>query len=247
LLTVAAPLVDGILFDIDDTLVDTRNAFAVALGAVRQSFLPHLGVEREAEMLAMWRNDAAGHYRAYTDGLISDEEQRRRRADELHAAFGGPPVDEAFYPDWNAVFWGTFTRSWTAHADVAAVLTVLTAAGVPIGSVTNARHVLQTAKLAAAGIAGVPVLVGVDTFGFGKPDPRVFHEGCRLLGTSPARTAYVGDEPDVDAMGAMQAGLVGVWLDRPGERRERTAGSLELGGVHRITGLAALPALLGLG
>jgi putative hydrolase of the HAD superfamily len=30
---------------------------------------------------------------------------------------------------------------------------------------------------------------------------------------------YVGDELDVDAAGAVAAGLVGVWLDRPGPRR----------------------------
>ena len=63
------------------------------------------------------------------------------------------------------------------------------------------------------------MLVGVDTLGFGKPDPRVFLEGARLLGTDPTRTAYVGDEPTVDALAAHQARLTGVWLDRAGHRR----------------------------
>ncbi|QAY71665.1 HAD family hydrolase [Xylanimonas protaetiae] len=242
--------VDAVLFDVDDTLVDTRGAFAAAVGAVRRAFLPHVPPEREPELLAVWRDDVHGHYRAYTRGDLGFDEQRRRRADELHVAFGGPRVDEAAYPGWLEVFWGTFQASWRAHDDVATALKALQAAGVLLGSVTNARVALQESKLAASGVEGVPVLVGVDTLGFGKPRPEVFLEGCRLLGTDPARTAYVGDEPDVDARAAAEAGLVGVWLDRPGVRRggpsAGTPDDAAHPGVHRITGLDELGGVLGL-
>jgi putative hydrolase of the HAD superfamily len=242
---VVKPAIEGILFDIDDTLVDTWHAFGAAIGAVRREFLPHLPVETEAEMLAMWRADVNGHYRAYTGGLLSDQEQRLRRAAELHAAYGGPPVDEAFYPAWFTVFWAAFSGAWTVHDDVLPTLKVIEATGLPVGSVTNARRDLQVSKLAAAGVSGVPVLVAVDTFGVGKPDPRVFLEGCARLGTDPARTVYVGDEPDIDARAAVAAGLVGIWLDRP-HHRLPAVGAVDLDGVHRITGLDALPGLLGL-
>lgn len=86
--------------------------------------------------------------------------------------------------------------------------------------------------------------------GSGKPDPRVFAEACRRLGTDPARTAYVGDELDVDARGALAAGLVGVWLDRPGTRRggphPEDPASARASGVHVVHGLADLPVALGL-
>jgi putative hydrolase of the HAD superfamily len=242
--------IEAVLFDVDDTLVDTRGAFGEAVGAVRRVFLPHVPSEREPEMLAMWRNDVGGHYRAFTRGEMDYDDQRRRRADELHAAFGGPRVDEELYPSWLDVFWGTFAKSWSAHDDVVAALAALRAAGVRLGAVTNAQVELQESKLATAGIEGVPVLVGVDTLGFGKPRPEVFLEGCRRLGVDPARTAYVGDEPDVDARAAAEAGLVGVWLDRPGLRREGPyTGSPDDAvhpGVRRITGLDELRGVLGL-
>ena len=41
---------DAVLFDVDDTLIDTRSAFAAAIAAVRRTFLPHVAVEREVEM-----------------------------------------------------------------------------------------------------------------------------------------------------------------------------------------------------
>ena len=89
-----------------------------------------------------------------------------------------------------------------------------------------------------------------DRFGVGKPDPRVFVEACRLLGTAPERTAYVGDELDIDARAAVSAGLIGVWVDRPGERRitipdEHIAAAREAG-VLVIRSLTELPGLLGL-
>src|SRR3954452_19825244 len=62
----------------------------------------------------------------------------------------------------------------------------------------------------------VGVLVGMDVFGVGKPDPRVYRHACAVLGVDPAQVAYVGDELDVDARGAREAGLLGVWLDRHG-------------------------------
>ncbi len=63
-------------------------------------------------------------------------------------------------------------------------------------------------------------------------------------GTEPARTAYVGDELDLDATAAVTAGPVGVWLDRTGARRRD--GDDDLAGIRVIERLADLSAVLGL-
>lgn len=212
--------VDGVLFDIDDTLVDTRSAFAHALAAVARRYLPDVGPERDLDVLAHWRADVEGHYSAYTRGDESYREQRMSRANALHSAFGGPELDDAGYDAWNALFEERFVGAWAPHDDASSAVDRLLAAGIVIGALSNASVAYQTRKLARVGLVDrVPMLVGVDTLGVGKPDPRVFVEACRLLGTAPARTAYVGDELDVDAWAARDAGLVGVWIDRPGGRR----------------------------
>lgn len=248
------PLVDGVLFDVDDTLVDTRAAFAAAVAAVRAEYLPHLPADREPELLDHWRTDPGGHYRRYTRGEIDSVTQRRLRAVLLHETYGGPPVTEESFPVWDDLFWGTFERSWAAHADSRAAVDAVLAAGLRVGVVTNAAVGLQVRKLEAAGLSDVEVLVGVDTLGFGKPAPEVFLEGARLLGTDPARTAYVGDEPEVDARAAQAAGLVGVWLDRPDHRRGagyaeehgQDPDALRADGVRVVGGLDGLAAVLGL-
>lgn len=240
--------VDAVLFDVDDTLVDTAGAFAGAIAAVAREYLPHLPEPRHAEVLALWREDPDGHYRAYTGGAVDYETQRMRRANQLHAVFGGPPLDEAGYRAWREVFVAAFAAGWRAHDDAAPLLAGLAGAGVAVGAVSNAGTALQEAKLRRSGLERVPLLVGVDTFGVGKPDPRVFLEGCRLLGTEPARTVYVGDEADIDARAARAAGLVGVWLDRPAARRggvHASPAAVRGEGIAVVHSLSELGALLG--
>ncbi|MFN7027147.1 MAG: HAD-IIA family hydrolase [Pseudorhizobium sp.] len=41
----------------------------------------------------------------------------------------------------------------------------------------------------------------------GKPEPGIFLAGAKLLGTSPNRTLMVGDNPETDGKGAMRAGM----------------------------------------
>ncbi|MCR6494002.1 HAD family hydrolase [Cellulomonas sp. P24] len=226
--------VDGVLFDIDDTLVDTRSAFRGALAAVAEVYLPDLPESGADRLLTVWRADVNGHYRAYTRGDLGYQEQRQARANELHREFGGPVLDDAAYAGWSVVFERGFEDAWAAHEDALAAVMALLAAGLRVGALSNASVAYQRLKLERVGLHDhVPMLVGVDTLGFGKPDERVFLEACRRLGTDPGRTAYVGDELDIDARAALAAGLRGdlarpaglsSWRAARGGRRGRACG-----------------------
>ncbi|WP_456847424.1 HAD family hydrolase [Cellulomonas sp. P5_C6] len=239
---------DGVLFDIDDTLVDTRGAFVHALSGVARRYLPDLPEDRHGELVTVWRADVGGHYAAYTRGEVGYTEQRMARANELHERFGGPALDDDGFARWDSTFEAEFSGAWSAHPDVDAVVDRLLAAGLAVGALSNAAVAYQTRKLDRASLLErVPMLVGVDTLGYGKPDPRVFLEACRRLGTDPGRTAYVGDELDVDAAAARAAGLVGVWLDRPdGRRIPISDDEIAAAGVVVVASLDELPAALGL-
>jgi len=244
---VRADAVDGVLFDIDDTLVDTRGAFRRALAGTTSAFLPDLPSERYDEVLTLWRADPNGYFRQYANGTMGQDAQRRARANQVQEAFGGEVLDDAAYRDWAELFEAGLDGVWAAHDDALQTLDELRATGIAIGALSNAPVAYQLRKLERAGLDFVPLLVGLDTLGFGKPDPRVFLEACRLLGTDPARTAYVGDELDIDAQAAAGAGLVGIWLDRPGSRRFEIADDdVAAAGVIVLPGLSRLRAALGL-
>lgn len=234
--------VAGVLIDIDDTLVDTRGAFRHALGVVAEGYLPQ-GYDVE-DMTSHWRADVSGWYRSHARGEISHREQRMRRANELHEAFGGPTLDDRAYEAWNDIFEAGFKDGWSAHPDAEEFLDTLDRCGIEYGAVSNAESGYQEMKLSRVGLTRVRMLVGTDRFGVGKPDPRVFLEGARLLGLDPATVAYVGDERDIDAHAAVGAGLaLGIWLDRPGGHPQ--PGELAEG-VLRVESLTEIPVALSL-
>ncbi len=234
-----ARCVDGVLLDIDDTIIDTRAAFAQALDHVFGVWLPHLdGVQRRAALLH-WARDPGGHFRAFTRGEVSFAAQRRLRAEALHAAFEGPRLDDAAFAEWESGYEAAFRAAWRALPDGVALVALLRERGIPFGALTNMGASYQREKLDAVGFGDVEILVTTDDLGRGKPDPAVFHLACERLGLPPGRVAYVGDELDVDARGARDAGLVGVWVDRHGTGDRP-------GDVAVVTSLHDLPAVVGL-
>lgn len=60
------------------------------------------------------------------------------------------------------------------------------------------------------------------TAGVAKPDPRIFLLACETLGCSPREVLHVGDDYQLDVVGAVQAGMQAAWLrrDAPGEHGE---------------------------
>lgn len=70
----------------------------------------------------------------------------------------------------------------------------------------NARIRPETGAIFAALDAAVDLsATPIETIG--KPSSMLFNEACRILGTSPARTIMLGDNPATDIEGAHQAGM----------------------------------------
>lgn len=51
-------------------------------------------------------------------------------------------------------------------------------------------------------------------FGVGKPDPRIFHAAAGSVDVMPEHVLHVGDDPTLDALGALNAGMQAAWLNR---------------------------------
>ena len=86
--------------------------------------------------------------------------------------------------------------------------------GIRLGVVSNAGGTMA-ARLRDLEILQVGPGVGVEVgtlidsgaVGVEKPDPRIFRLALDALDADPARTAYVGDMPLFDVVGAKRAGL----------------------------------------
>lgn len=51
-------------------------------------------------------------------------------------------------------------------------------------------------------------------FGVGKPDPRIFHAAAGAVDVTPEAVLHVGDDATLDALGALNAGMQAVWVNR---------------------------------
>jgi FMN hydrolase / 5-amino-6-(5-phospho-D-ribitylamino)uracil phosphatase len=113
------------------------------------------------------------------------------------------------------------------EADVEAAFEVLYAARNQVDLFPNVNHWLQTlsrhvplvsisngnADLSRIGIAQFfTASFTARTFGFAKPDTRLFEAAIAKLGIAPQQVVHIGDHAEQDVCGAKRAGLQAAWI-----------------------------------
>ncbi|MET1021888.1 MAG: HAD family hydrolase [Arthrobacter sp.] len=214
----------GVLFDIDDTLVDLEFAMTAALRDVSEHLLPGLDQTGWEKFGRIFTRETTHFYDRYLAGELTFNEQRLLRGRAALGHFGVELEEGEQAQHWVSSYASRQHGYIRAFEDVTPMLDALDSAGIPYGAVSNNVHDYQRVKLDAAGLERITVLVGTDTVGAAKPDPAIYLEGVRRLGTGAAETLYVGDNRLLDADGSTAAGLVGVWLNRGGEPAAGFAG-----------------------
>lgn len=230
--------VSAVLFDLDRTLIDLERATRLGI----DTHLATLGHPADPGAYPEWKRLERIHVQRYLDGHVSVEGQRRDRVREMT----GRPLTDAEADAWFAGYRTCMEAELRLFADTPAALDHLESAlGVPVGIVTNMETDYQIAKMAAVGlpVGRFACFLGLDQLPAPKPHPDAFRHACATLGLKPGPdVVFVGDEPRIDAFGAHEAGLRGVWLNRPDALAPTDPPPPPW--IERITDLAELPALL---
>jgi HAD superfamily hydrolase (TIGR01549 family) len=205
-----------VLCDLDDTLFDHTGTMRRALAVIRQ----------EEPAFAAWSlGELVGRYSAILErvhaemlvGRVSPDEARRVRYAELLAAAGVPDGDRragALARRYRLIY----EEAWGAVEGAVAFVQALVDAGRPLGIVSNNLEAEQRTKLRRLGLeAHVDVLVTTDQVGTSKPHAAIFREALTRLGAEAGDAVMLGDAWDVDVIGARDAGIRPVWLNRRGE------------------------------
>ena len=257
--------VEVMLFDLDDTLMAHTRAVDEAI-ALAQSTAGGAFAEDEAVAVQRrWAELEERHYTRYLTGELTYLGQRIWRARELLAPYG-ISVDDDDALSWFERYLVGYRGAWRIFDDVLPAIDALESRlpGVRFGIITNGDLAFQTDKLHRIDLWDRLELTGVRAdgsiddparqgrviasgeLGVTKPDVAIFHAAAAAFGVEPARCAYVGDRVRTDAVGAHDAGLLGIWLDRGRDRNPITdhAEGETPAGVPSIPSLLALPALL---
>jgi putative hydrolase of the HAD superfamily len=215
-----------VLFDIDGTLVDDPAAVRAGVATL------HAYVETDRSVdafLTEWESSLDRHYDRYLRGEVDFLGQRRARVIEVL----GTQMDDATADELFGIYLGAYESALQLYSDTLDCLDAL--GGHVLGIVSNGQDVQQRCKLQATGILGrFEVFAISGEVGSSKPDPAIFLEACSRAGMAPESAVYVGDRYETDALGARNAGLSGVWLDRAGQRSGRNVAPI----VSSLTELA---------
>ncbi|MFF4601280.1 HAD family hydrolase [Streptomyces sp. NPDC001339] len=228
----------AVLWDIDDTLFDYT-------GSDRAGVLRHLDAEGlmavyggEEVALARWQEAMEDAFARFLAGELGFHEHRRERV----RTFLGAALSDDEADAWFGRYVAHYEAAWALFPDSEPALEAL-APLVRQAVLSNSGTANQERKLSALGIRDYfEAVLCSDEVGHAKPAPEAFEAACGALGLPPAEVVYVGDRLDIDGLGARDAGLTAVWLDRAGARADARDGLPA--GVRRIGSLVELPGLL---
>ncbi len=195
----------AITLDLDDTLWPMKPALVEAERAL-SAWL----AERAPRTAGYLTPEVRAGLRA---GVVADHPDRRHDVSFLRhellrralaaAGDGASLADEAF-----EVFLAARQRV-TLYDDVLPVL-ARWAARYRLIAVSNGNADVGRIGLGAYFSASI----SAHLIGTAKPDPRVFLEACRVAGADPGQTLHVGDDLELDVVGARNAGLQAAWIRR---------------------------------
>lgn len=205
---------DGLLFDLDGTLLDTLQDLGDAMNRV----LAARG----------WPTHPLDAFRYFVGEGARTLVSRAIPEDRRDAA-----TIQAVLAEYRADYTANWNVATHPYAGIPELLAELQRRGAILGVLSNKPHAM-TVKCVQGYFPGVPfpALLGQREHVAHKPDPAGAFEAARLMGLEPARVLYVGDT-GTDMLTAKAAGMFSLgatWGFRPeSELREAGAGAI----IHR--------------
>lgn len=206
----------AVLLDLDDTLFDHQHCYRCALRAVFDEF-EALRTKPFAYLDTLYQNILEVFHAKAVAGEIPLEEARMLRMQAIFADYGmdisldnAQRIDAAHYRH-------AYVNARRAVPGAKRLLEQIRERELAVGIITN--HVLaeQRDKLTAIGLMDyADVLIAAGEVGVSKPDPHIFQVLLDALYCQPHETVLIGDAWHADIIGAKQAGIRAIWLNRYG-------------------------------
>lgn len=194
--------IQGLLFDLDNTLMDRDHTFRSFSTQFVRDFLGHLTPE-EAEHVVedMIIRDADG-YRD-KDGYFAELSEVLPWKNPVSAA------------DIRAYYDESYTQHGALMLHAMEILEYCRNQGYRLGLVTNGKKHIQDSKIDLLNLRSYfDTLVISGEVGISKPDPGIYRLALERLETTAENTLFIGDHPVNDIWGSGQAGIQSIWLRR---------------------------------
>jgi len=192
--------INAVIFDLDDTLLDRTQTFSLYIEYFYEKFLMN--------KISLYEKQKAIQY------LINID----KNGYENRSLFYNKIIDK-----WNLEYnpkelennWiENFHKFTVPSLKLFEILEYLKHKYV-LGIITNGLTYMQKEKIKALKIKEYfkEILISED-IGIKKPDKEIFLLCCERLNIIPSEAVYIGDNIEIDIMGAKNAGLNGIWLNK---------------------------------
>ena len=228
-------MIKGIVFDIDGTLLNHNQAVERALTtlySLMKSTIPH---SRFDEFLLTWKTYTDKYINEYLNGCLSFKQQRILRVQSVFNKWAYPLTSDKAM-DFFKIYLKEYEKNWILYDDVVPCLTMLKP--FPLGVISDGEGEQQRRKLAFTGIDSFfrSIIISGEV-GLQKPHPKLFRMSAKELNLSLNEILYVGDLLEKDALGAYNAGMQGVLINRTNQISEKS-------GIQIISRLTELPQII---
>jgi putative hydrolase of the HAD superfamily len=204
-----------VIFDLDDTLIQTNAASAATWAYLNKAYSAELGVELDvfASAINTGRKALWAHpdsHREWRHRMAeSSGEVLRLAAEQLELA-----VPETMTGRFIDAYVRHFFRNLALFPQAIETLHTLRDAGVQLAMITNGGAGWQRRKLALHALEPYFDLILVEgEFGVGKPDPSTYQHVMTALESTPGQTWMVGDRLDWDVLAPQALGIRGIWFN----------------------------------
>ena len=230
----------AVVFDLDDTLLDTTGLESEMLVELCAAARAELGDVEFDSLRMRYRDGRDDLYGRVLSGELDIAAYRRLHLIAVCEPWGEP--SETLHETAIRLRDEQLGRSrFVEHA--IELLRSLREADVRTGLLTNGPSWMQRRKVQLLGLEEQLDAIGIsEELGASKPDPAAFTATLELLGSAPEDTVMIGDHLDWDVRGALAAGMRGaVWVAGDEDERQPPPGAMKVARLGDVP--AALAAL----
>lgn len=225
-----------LFFDLDRTLWDFDRNSERALRFLFEETQPVHQLPSFYKFNQVYKEVNADLWKKYGRGKISKEELRDTRFQKAFRKLG--LNNHELNTHFNEEYLRISPLQTELFPNTIETLDVLQQEGYRMHIITNGFKEVQMTKLEKSSILPFfDVIISSEEIGVNKPDPRIFQHAMAAADTRPQHSVMIGDDMNVDVMGAERAGMHGIHFD-PKKQLSRKKSDF------RIHDLNELPELL---
>lgn len=204
--------ISTVLFDLDDTLLNTKDAQYNAICYFKSLYDSFNNVENDS-FSKIWHQITEKCYDRYLSGELTFEEMRIDRMKKLFSNYGNEISDDEAHKRFD-LYVKIYEQSWILFDDTLDILNYLKSK-YKLAIITNGDSEQQRAKIKKTGLYYFfdDILISSEV-GCSKPDKKIYEIVCDHFNVAPNECVMIGDRYEVDIKGAINAEMHTIWINR---------------------------------